>query len=134
MIIGSAVEYLLSWAKETLFGSTSWDSSAVPLNINGRICLLYSAFWGLLGVMWIKSIYPRVAKVILKIPNKAGKIITILFSVFIVFDGIMSLGAVWRWSKRIENKPAATAVDEFFDSRFPDSRMEKIFANMEFGK
>ena len=46
----------------------------------------------------------------------------------------MSLGAVWRWSKRIENKPAATAVDEFFDSRFPDSRMEKIFANMEFGK
>ena len=134
MIIGSAVEYLLSWAQETLFGSTSWDYSAVPLNINGRICLLYSVFWGLLGVMWIKSIYPRVAKVILKIPNKAGKIITILFSVFIVFDGIMSLGAVWRWSKRIENKPAATAVDEFFDSRFPDSRMEKIFANMEFGK
>jgi len=84
--------------------------------------------------MWIKSIYPRVAKVILKIPNKAGKIITILFSIFIVFDGIMSLGAVWRWSKRIENKPAASAVGEFFDNRFPDSRMEKIFANMEFGK
>ena len=134
MIIGSAVEYLLSWSQETLFGSTSWDYSAVPLNINGRICLLYSVFWGLLGVMWIKSIYPRVAKVILKIPNKAGKIITILFSVFIVFDGIMSLGAVWRWSKRIENKPAASAVDKFFDNRFPDSRMEKIFANMEFDK
>ena len=37
VIIGSAVEYLLSWAQETLFGSTSWDYSAVPLNINGRI-------------------------------------------------------------------------------------------------
>lgn len=134
MIIGSAVEYLLSWAQEALFGSTSWDYSEVPLNINGRICLLYSVFWGLLGVMWIKSIYPRVAKVILKIPNKAGKIITVLFSVFIIFDGIMSLGAVWRWSERVENKPAHSAVDSFFDSRFPDSRMKKIFPNMEFGK
>ena len=99
IIVGSAVEYLLSWGQEKLFGSTSWDYSAVPLNINGRICLLYSVFWGFLGVMWIKSIYPRVAKVILKIPNKAGKIITIALTVFIVFDGIMSLGAVWRWSE-----------------------------------
>ena len=54
--------------------------------------------------------------------------------IFIVFDVIMSLGAVCRWSKRVENKPATSAVGEFFDNRFPDSRMEKIFANMEFGK
>lgn len=134
IIVGSAVEYLLSWGQEKLFGSTSWDYSAVPLNINGRICLLYSVFWGFLGVMWIKSIYPRVAKVILKIPNKAGKIITIALTVFIVFDGIMSLGAVWRWSERVHNKPSHSAVDDFFDNRFPDKRMKKIFANMVFSE
>lgn len=133
MIVGSAVEYLLSWAQEKLFGSTSWDYSNVPLNINGRICLLYSVFWGLLGVMWIKSIYPRVAAVILKIPNRSGRIITIALTVFMAFNAIMSLGAVWRWSERVENKPAHSAADKFFDDRFPDGRMEKIFANMEFG-
>ena len=100
-VVGTVTEYICSLGQEIVFGSVAWDYSKMPLNINGRICLLYSVFWGLLGVMWIKSIYPRVAKVILKIPNKAGKIITILFSVFIVFDGIMSLGAVWRWSKRV---------------------------------
>lgn len=132
IIVGSAVEYLLSWGQETLFGSTSWDYSNVPLNINGRICLLYSVFWGFLGVMWIKSIYPRVAKLILKIPNKAGKIITVALTVFIIFDGIMSLGAVWRWSERVHKKPSHSAVDDFFDNRFPDTRMKKIFANMVF--
>lgn len=132
IVIGSVVEYVLSWGQEALFGSTSWDYSELPFNINGRICLLYSVFWGILGVMWIKSIYPRVAKIILKIPNKAGKIITWSLTVFMVFNAVMSLFSVWRWSERVHNVPAASAFDEFFDKRFPDSRMEKIFANMEF--
>lgn len=132
IIIGSAVEYLLSWGQEALFGSTSWDYSEIPFNINGRICLLYSVFWGFLGVAWIKNIYPRVAKIILKIPNKAGKIITVALTVFMIFNALMSLCSVWRWSERVHNVPAATTSDRFFDERFPDSRMEKIFANMEF--
>lgn len=132
IVIGSVVEYLLSWGQETLFGSTSWDYSEIPFNINGRICLLYSVFWGFLGVLWIKSIYPRVAKIILKIPNKAGKIITVALTVFMVFNALMSLCSVWRWSQRVHNVPASSAFDEFFDKRFPDSRMERIFANMEF--
>ena len=132
IIIGSIIEYVLSWGQEALFGSTSWDYSEIPFNINGRICLLYSVFWGFLGVMWIKSIYPRVAKIILKIPNKAGKIITVALTVFMVFNAVMSLCSVWRWSQRVHNVPASSAFDEFFDKRFPDSRMEHIFANMEF--
>lgn len=132
MAVGSIIEYILSWAQETVFGSTSWDYSDIPFNLNGRICLLYSFFWGILGVMWIKSIYPRIAKLILKIPNKAGKILTVAFSVFLVFNAVMTFGAVWRWSERIDNRPAASFVDDFFDKRFPDSRMERIFANMEF--
>ncbi len=132
IVIGSVVEYLLSWGQEALFGTTSWDYSEIPFNINGRICLLYSVFWGFLGVAWIKNIYPRVAKIILKIPNKAGKIITVALTVFMIFNALMSLCSVWRWSERVHNVPAATASDRFFDERFPDSRMEKIFANMEF--
>ena len=63
-VVGSVIEYLLSWGQETLFGSTSWDYSRMPFNLDGRICLLYSLFWGILGVLWIKSLYPRVAQVI----------------------------------------------------------------------
>lgn len=133
MIVGSVIEYVLSWAQEALFGSTSWDYSEIPFNLNGRICLLYSFFWGMLGVMWIKSIYPRIAKLILKIPNKAGKIITWALTAFMIFNAVMSFGAVWRWSERVHGEPSGSVIDEFFDDRFPDSRMERIYANMEFG-
>ena len=68
------IEYLCSFFQEMLFGSTSWDYSNIPFNLNGRICLLYSVFWGILGILWIKEIYPRMAVWILKIPNKVGKI------------------------------------------------------------
>lgn len=72
-VVGSVVEYVCSWLQEVLFGSRSWDYSRVPFNINGRICLLYSLFWGALGIFWIKDIYPFMAKWILKLPNRAGK-------------------------------------------------------------
>ena len=71
--VGSAVEYACSWLQETVFGSTSWDYSGKPFNLHGRICLEYAVFWGLLGVLWIKSLYPRMAQLILKIPNKRGR-------------------------------------------------------------
>ena len=132
-IVGSVIEYLLSWGQETLFGSTSWDYSDMPFNLNGRICLLYSLFWGILGVLWIKSIYPRTAQIILKLPNRFGKILTWVLVLFMVFDCTMSLLAVGRWSQRIQGEPPTSAVDTFFDQHFPDDRMERIYANMEFG-
>ncbi|MDY3224512.1 MAG: putative ABC transporter permease, partial [Candidatus Faecousia sp.] len=40
MLVGTVVEYLCSWGQEVLFGSRSWDYSALPFNLNGRVCLL----------------------------------------------------------------------------------------------
>ena len=132
MAVGSVIEYLLSWGQETLFHSTSWDYSNMPFNLDGRICLLYSLFWGILGVLWIKSLYPRIAQLILKIPNCFGKVFTWVLVLFMVFDCAMSLLAVNRWSERVQGEPPASAVDTFFDQHFPDDRMERIYANMEF--
>lgn len=38
-ISGSIVEYACSFFQEMAFGSTSWDYSSMPYNLNGRICL-----------------------------------------------------------------------------------------------
>ena len=132
-VVGSVIEYLLSWGQETLFGSTSWDYSRMPFNLDGRICLLYSLFWGILGVLWIKSLYPRVAQVILKIPNRFGKVLTWVLTIFMVFDCAMSLLAVDRWSERVRGETPVSAVDVFFDEHFPDSRMERIYQGQDWG-
>lgn len=132
MVVGSVVEYVCSWGQEVIFGSRSWDYSHMPFNINGRICLLYSVFWGFLGVFWIKNLYPRMAKWILKIPNRAGKIATWLLTAFFIFNVLMSAVSMYRWSQRVEEVAPSNAFWEFIDERFPDERMERIYANMEF--
>ena len=132
MLVGTVVEYLCSWGQEALFGSRSWDYSAMPFNLNGRVCLLYSVFWGVLGVFWIKDLYPRMAQLILKIPNKIGKILTVAVTVFLIFNSVVSLLAVDRWSERVAGQAPSNSLEELLDERFPNERMESIYANMDF--
>ena len=131
-IVGSVVEYACSWFQEVCFGSTSWDYSNMPYNLNGRICLLYSVFWGILGIFWIKDIYPRMAKWILKIPNKVGKPLTWVLLVFMVFNSVMTLFTSLRWTARREGIEPRNAFEAYLDEHYPDERMQKIFANAEF--
>ena len=131
-VVGSVVEYACSWFQEVCFGSTSWDYSNMPYNLNGRICLLYSIFWGILGIFWIKDIYPRMAKWILKIPNKVGKPLTWVLLVFMVCNSVMTLFTSLRWTARREGIEPRNAFEAYLDEHYPDERMQKIFANAEF--
>lgn len=131
-VVGSVVEYACSFFQELAFGSRSWDYSKMPFNINGRICLLYSLFWGILGVLWVKSIYPRMAKLILKIPDRAGKVITWILTAFFIVNAVVTCIAVFRWSERIQGVAATNGFWQFIDSRFTDERMGRIFANMKY--
>lgn len=131
-IVGSAVEYACSWFQEMVFGSVSWDYSNQPFNLNGRICLLYSVYWGVLGVLWIKEFYPRMAHYILKIPNRIGKILTYVLLVFMVFNTVMTGLTTLRWMNRSHGKPASNALDVYLDEHYPNERMESILSNLVF--
>lgn len=131
--IGSVVEYFCSWWQEWAFGSTSWDYSHMPFNINGRVCLLYSVFWGLLGVAWMKDIYPRISKWILRLPRRPGVLISRALAVFMAVNCAVSGLAVLRWSERVQGIAAGNAYEAFMDEHFPDERMQSIWANMDFG-
>ena len=63
-IVGSIVEYVVSFVGELLLGVKWWDYSNMPLNINGRICVYFSVFWGFLGIYLIASLNPKVDKII----------------------------------------------------------------------
>ena len=105
----------------------------MPFNLNGRICLLYSVFWGLLSVVWVKNLYPRISELILKLPDRPGRIITWLLTAFLIVDAIVTCIAVFRWSQRSAGIAAGTPFWQFIDSRFTDQRMTRIFPNMSFG-
>lgn len=130
-IWGTVAEYICSLGEELVFGHVSWDYSKMPLNINGRVCFLYSCFWGLLGILWIKAIYPIMSKVIEKIPVKLGNVIMWTFIVFFIFDSFVSATAGLRMDKRDAGQAPNNVYEQFLDNHFPDERMNEIYANSQ---
>ena len=45
----AAARGICSLGQEIVFHSVAWDYSDMPLNINGRVCLLYSVFWSFIA-------------------------------------------------------------------------------------
>lgn len=129
MLLGSIAEYIMSLGEELVFGHVSWDYSNIPLNLNGRICLLYSIYWGILGLVWVKIIYPLFIKFIHKIPIVLGKILFWALFIFMFFDIIMSCEAVSRHQQRQMDIPAQNSFDEFLDKHFDDEFIKKVYAN-----
>ena len=63
-----------------------------------------------------------------------GKIITWMIVIFFIVDIASSGVAMFRWTQRMERIAPANQFWEFVDERFPDERMERVYANMEFSK
>lgn len=85
-LIGSITEYIVSFGTEALIGTRWWDYSGKLLNINGRICLLYSAFWGILTVFMIRKVNPSFDKLCIKIREKISvKVSKIVISIMMIF-------------------------------------------------
>lgn len=62
MVLCTVVEYLSSWILEKLFHTRWWDYSHYKFNIHGRVCLLNSLLFGVLGVAIIHFIQPQVMR------------------------------------------------------------------------
>ncbi len=69
-IVGSITEYLVSLFGEMLLGVKWWDYSGMPLNLNGRICVYFSIFWGFLGMYLIASLNPKIDRLINWVKSK----------------------------------------------------------------
>lgn len=132
MVIGAAFEYLCSFFQQAAFGTVSWEYSDSPLNVGGRTNLMYSVFWGVLGLLWLKDLYPALSGWIQKIPKKVGRPLTAAVAVFMVIDIALSAGAVYRQTERRNGIPAQNAVQTFFDRCFPDEFLKVIYPGMKY--
>lgn len=130
-VVGAAFEYLCSWLQETIFGTVSWDYSNTPFNINGRTNLMYALIWGFLGLVWVRYLYPWAAKLIEKIPKRAGSVITICLVIFMAFNAFMSVTAMLRWTNRTSGVSAQNSFEIYLDKHFDDKKMKMLFPHMQ---
>lgn len=131
-IIGSIVEYLVSWFGEMILNTTWWDYSNRFLNIDGRICFTYSIFWGLLGVYLMRSLNPKIDKLIdwlgSKINIRLAKIGISLVIIFMLFDCIVSaLAQDWVLTKvAVENNLAISNIqkdEEIYNNVYSNDKL-----------
>lgn len=57
----TGAEYFIHWFYERSFGVQFWNYSASRWNLHGRVCLLFTAFWGLLAVGLVRFVHPALA-------------------------------------------------------------------------
>lgn len=129
MIMGGILEYICSFLQEILFGTISWDYSNQFLNFNGRTCLLYCFYWGIIAVVFLKIIYPWFERIEPLIDKKGVRILTIFFALFMTFDITISCMAGIRQNQRHNNIPANNQIDVFLDRAYPDEYLDHIYNN-----
>lgn len=129
-VIGGAFEYFCSWCQELAFGTVSWEYSHTQFNFNGRTNVMYALFWGLLGIVWVKELYPRISSLVDKIPKRLNRVLTLVLSVFMLFNMLISAMALERQSQRRSGVPPTNTISRFFDEHYPDELLKKIYPNM----
>jgi len=86
-IVATAAEWGLSLFYEKAARAGFWDYRSLPWNLKGRVCLLFSLFWGLLSLPLVYAVQPLVARWAAAIPVS----VTIPAALFYLGDAAASL-------------------------------------------
>lgn len=140
IVLGDIVEYILSFILEAMYGTRFWEYSYISLNLNGRICITYSIFWGILAFVLIRFAKPLLDKFICKIPFKLKNILEVFLFLFLVVDVIATIVGVSLYKKRAMRQyyhiaPKTTSssfLKNAEDILFTDEIMKKTFPNLRF--
>ena len=135
-IVGSIVEYVISLFGEVVLGVKWWDYSNMPLNLNGRICVYFSVFWGFLGIYLIASLYPKVDRLIDWVKSKlktqkALKAFVVTVFTLLMLDCIATAFAIEFFLVRMIAKndldvPRKEVVLEKYDKIYGNENLSKF--------
>ena len=152
-IIGSIIEYVVSLIGEMIFHIKWWDYSDKPLNINGRVCVYFSLFWGFLAIYLMGWLNPRIDKLINRIKSKFNiktlKKLTITVIIFLFIDFIITglalnvffIRIIEKNDIQVSNREEVTNIynkiysneklSEFIYKFWGDKKMIRTFPNIK---
>lgn len=138
-VLGSITEYLLSYMLEAIYGIRFWNYEYLKFNLNGRISLIFSIYWGALSVVLMKVFKPLIDKFVERIkPNNKIIIETAIF-VFLVIDCFVTIWSIQTYQNRVlYNKVYKTEStrllprlrEKIENNYFTNDKMSTIFPNL----
>lgn len=112
MLVATVLEYITSWLLEVLFHAKWWDYSQAPYNLNGRIALIPSMFWGILSLLMFDVLQPAASWVIGQIPEQSGRLllgillgittVDLIYTVITTINFRKQLEALYEFKKELE--------------------------------
>lgn len=109
-VVLSIWEYAVGAFLEKVFHRKYWDYSKNKFNLQGRVCLLNSIFWGILGVLFIDVIHPFITDLLYKIDYNTILYFDIIIAILFVIDTIISIISNFSIAEKLKH------VEELNDS------------------
>ena len=135
-IVGSLSEYILSYGLEAIYGTRFWNYEYTNFHINGRICLQFSLYWGILTIVIIKLIKPFLDSLI---NGKIRNSVEIILMVFLSIDCLVTIWGIQTYQNRLltSNDPQVVSTNIFSQLRqtieeqyFTNERISTTFPNL----
>lgn len=128
-LVGTAIEYIVSLIGELLLHIKWWDYSDMPFNINGRVCLLYAVFWGILSLFLMISLNPRIDRMINYIKSKIRddflQILVVILTILMFLDFLLTAFALSYFTIRtIKEKKIEVNHQEYINKEY-----DRIYKN-----
>ena len=89
-VILSFWEYVVGIFLEKIFNTKYWDYSENKFNLQGRVCLTNSIFWGLLSIIFIDLLHPIIVNLVSKIDYTVLVCCVAVISIYLMVDFIIS--------------------------------------------
>ncbi|MDI9469406.1 MAG: putative ABC transporter permease [Bacillota bacterium] len=132
-ILSGVLEALISWLQEFFFGSVSWHYSGWVLPLwGGRTSLLFMIFWGILSVLFLYCIEPRICSLIVRLDLCSRRVLTLTLALFLGVNIALSALAVQRWHARQNGITPRNGIESWIDQRYPDRFMRLTYPGMRF--
>lgn len=89
-------EYIVGWLLEKTFKTKYWDYSNNKFNIDGRVCLKNSCFWGILAIIFIEFLHPPIQNLMESVSREFLIYANIILFAIMLVDAIVSIIKVYN--------------------------------------
>lgn len=132
-LVGGVLEQLTGWAMSELFDAESWTYLHLPDHITQWVAWRFVAMWGLLGLVWLRAVMPRLLYQIGMPVARRQVVFVALVAVYLVADIAMTLVCFERKTERDAGVPPANAFERWVDTNYSDEFISARFQNLKIG-
>ncbi len=120
----TVLEYLTSWALEAVFSTKWWDYSDRRFNLHGRVCLRNSLLFGIMGVLAVHFVHPRIVAFLSVFPEQTLDTIALAIASVLAVDFVLTLKTLIHIGEKLvalkeltERLRESVGLDAWFNER-----------------